>query len=257
MHSFVAEKLEPAFTQLKASHPSFSAIDFPLSWGDIEGGDAAEYDWVPNIFDRSRLSELSIVPLGREEAWETIPYFADRFNPAQVLGLFPAFSQLATRFHRAIRSLPYPIPVANVAEERARVGVALIEPLRIEAVVTMQQGYTNFLEELGQHAAKNKLYYQIILHPEEVPMLAPGMERVFHEIHAVPGMPALYQCEHSTSHRDAHCFHPSRRFAWEFDGEDVFMTDALSQRFLRARLPLPFTFVEQSCPCGHPITLFL
>ena len=233
-----------------------TVLEYPLRW-EAPTDEPHLYDWVPNTTDRTNLPDLDVVPLDKDEPWETIRLLAGVFYPTLILGLFPAFSQYDIRFHRAIRSLPYPMPVSNIAEERARVAVALIDPVHVDAVVTMRQGFKNFQRELGEHPARERLYYQIVLGLGEMPDTPPGKGRLFYEVHAVPSMVVLYQCEHVQKESKAHVFHTNTRFTWEFEGQNAFMTDLEKGRFMRVLLPYRLERLDTRCSCNHPDSLAL
>lgn len=202
-------------------------------------------DWVPSTFS-PEIENLEVIPLKRDEPWETIRLHSSIFSPRLILGIFPAFLQLDIRFHFAVRTLG--MEALSVAPEQMRGGLALVESMDIGGIVLTKSAFLSTTEELRSYAPDSELYFQIVLGPDEQP-LRTEQKNVFHEVHLVPGVVGLYQCA-SLASSVPRAFHMSNRFEWEREDDDLFVCDR-DARFARTRFPQKATVVEKNCACGE------
>ncbi len=216
--------------------------EFPLIWSGGRPGD----DYVPNTFDATAPPTIEAVPLSKDEPWETISLHYQTMQPSLIAGIFPAFTQLGTRFEHSMRTIG--LPAATVAEEQMRVPIALLESLAIGGIVLRQGALQRCREEVARVSPTAAPYYQVILSPTEAPTVVG--EHIFHEIHLVPGMVGLFQCQHLAAEGKG-MFHLSDRFSWKHDGSTLMVSDPADKRFLKAILPRRFAVEDTGCPCGE------
>ncbi|MCE9541454.1 hypothetical protein K8R03_02745 [Candidatus Kaiserbacteria bacterium] len=226
---------------------------FPLSWGPRPPVADESYDWVTNSFGPSDPRALDIVPVKCDEPWETLETFTRKCAPHLVLGLFPAFLQIDTRFHRAIHSLG--LPVCTMVEEQAKIAAAVVGHLDIGGVVLLQSACTVFERELAKFKPAMTVRYLAILAPEERPGIAHGEIDILFELHLVPGIVGLFQCEQARD--SARIFHPNDRFVWEFADSKAWVSDNDGRRFSHAEIPQPVFPHETQCACGRSTSLRL
>lgn len=161
-------------------------------------------DLVPASIDFSSASE--VLEIDANEAWDTIPLLAASRQPKRMLGIFPSHLQLDARFYRAVRALT--LPCFTAPREQMSASISLIDQLSVGAVVLMHTSITDYKEALESFRLKSAPYVQAILSPRDrVPQIE-GVEAFF-EVHVVPGLPVLYQCEHL---KGTEQFHATTRF---------------------------------------------
>lgn len=226
--------------------PMADTPSFPLKW-DARSSEASAYDWITNSFDRGNPEALDVVPIQNDEPWETIPMLAHLFKPRLILGLFPAFLQIDTRYHHAIRALG--MPVCTIAEEQIKVAASLVKLLRVGGIIVMQSALESFKNEIEEYAPDAELYYQVVLAPDERPLFAPNTKNIFYELHLVPGVVGLFQCAHAN--REKNVFHPNERFVWEFEHSRAWVSDRKEGRFSKAEIPQSVFVRGIPCPCGR------
>lgn len=221
---------------------------FPLSWQLPPGEKTGSFDWVVNTFD-TESEMLGLVPLQREEPWETVDMLAAHFDAELILGVLPQILQLEQRLHAAMRSIG--LPVLSLPPEQGRAIPILLHQLPIRGIILFHSKLQDVLD-LVPDDYSTKLYYQVILGPHDKPPSA-LQENTYFEVHLVPSMVGLFQCPTLASERKNE-FHMSSRFVWEIDGESIRVTDSgNSPRFTRALLPHRFSIREIPCQCGTPV----
>ncbi len=220
---------------------------FPLSWNLPPGADLGEYEWVLNGFDTKDLPSINLVPVRRDEPWETIDAHLNRFGAEYLLGIMPTLWQLEVRFHAALRRSGIPVmmvPPINLASVPS-----LFAQFPIHTVLTPLR----YLPELRTLLPSRDPHYMTILGPSDAPIECSPGGKVSQEVHLVPGMVALFQCE-TLAARPTTGFHPSDRFIWEWENDRLYVTDPAA-RFTRLMLPRHYTMREETCDCGRTLTL--
>ena len=203
-------------------------------------------DWILNDFDETNIDGVTIVPVCRQEPWETIGLCASIFKPKLVGSILPPFLQIELRFQGAVRALGF--PVCTISDGRVEGMVALMEPLSVGGIVLPASSFERCATEIRDRGVPQP-YYQVILGPKESIPLARTGQRIFYEIHLVPGIVEFFQCEHLAG---SDLFHPSDRFLWEFTGETALVTDMRAvPLFTRLEIPRKVRAENKHCACGR------
>ncbi|MEK7613045.1 MAG: hypothetical protein AAB449_02810 [Patescibacteria group bacterium] len=214
-------------------------LEWPVS------ADDKKYDWVLNTFD-SENPDAALVPLDRSEPWDTIAPLALRTGGTVLFGTFPALTQLRPRFIAATESVP--LPGITLPPAQAGALPSLLSQLAIGGIVLPQREFAAVADIIKNVHYRG--YFQVLLGLGERPTMEfPNLTLLF-EMHLVPGMVGLFQCDALAAERTA--FHPNRRFRWEFEGEKAYVSDFLSApRFSHIKFPHRIELISKPCACGE------
>lgn len=218
---------------------------FPLLWDLPAEAKVGDYEWVLNGFDVTDEHSIHLVPVHRDEPWETIDAHLNRFGVQYMLGIMPTLWQLEVRYHAALRRNG--IPVMMVPPINLKSIPGLFAQFPVNSVVTPLQ----YLPELKELLPDPKLRYLAIVGIDEAPSRQSERADILQEVHLIPGMIALFQCETLASSSPA-SFHPSDRFVWGWDGDRLCMTDP-GGRFTNLALPRRYGIREETCSCGRTL----
>ncbi|MBX4192244.1 hypothetical protein KW798_02035 [Candidatus Parcubacteria bacterium] len=152
-----------------------------------------EVDWVLN-------DEKTLVSIPTDTPWETVFTLATLYGASHVLGILPAISQIEQRLHRAVQKLS--IPLLAIPPQQIQAIPALLEQIPIGGIILP---FAN-LAEVQSLCRGTRLYYQAYLGPRDMPTTPIG--EVYLEVHTLPGIVALFQCE-TLAHRKKNEFHQS------------------------------------------------
>jgi hypothetical protein len=237
------------YTNVESYIESLPISQLPLSWKAPASEAYNDYEWVLNEFDTADLDALELIPVRRDEPWETVDMLANLHTPQLILGILPAITQSYQRLHAALERVG--LPTFNVAPDQSGVVPALLREMPIGGIITMQTELPRLLDAVQPLAESKKMYCQVILGPRETPINIARGENIFSEVHIVPGVVGLFQCE-CLSKRKTPIFHVSDRFIWEFRDSTVLVTDTEKhRRFARLAFPHTFRVEETVCPCGR------
>jgi hypothetical protein len=213
------------------------------------------HDFVLNEFDMTYSAHARLVPLRRDESWETIDAFAPRSKAASIVGVLPPLLQMHTRLHSALRTMSVPYISLPVQQRSALPQVCA--QFAVSGVVALCEDMLRIESELEKIQSQHPLHVHAVLGPRDIlPQTKPTTYSVSYEMHLVPSMVILLQCPHlSAKNADGSLFfHPTNRCTWELKEEGVYLSDPES-RFVRTLVPRPMKDMQAPCACGNTATL--
>lgn len=209
-----------------------------------------KHDFLPSSFDFKR-DGVRIIPVSTQRPWGTVATQAQTHLPEVVINFTAHYLQLQERLHRELRPLGIPyIGLFSAQMQALRVLLKKFNRIGIVASLTDVPALRTILNE----GSSTVSYCQIVLSPYERPL--PDSEKFLYELHIVPGMPILYQCEHLAAEGSGE-FHPCAGFTWSFNPHETGIADSGEpSHFSHTPLPQHFGTRAEPCACGTAERIF-
>lgn len=166
--------------------------------------------------------------------------------------MLPFFWQIEPLLFAAARGAGAPLFMTQ--PDNFAVAARAIDTAETNTVITTASTAQAFAQDLTQHGDTHPDTWLLVgLFGEtahDLPIVA-SSARVTSEIHIVPGVPILVQCEHLLMRKSYKQFHVSEEFELSFEGGRVLATVRAPEVMPLFRLELPFSLKEVgSCQCG-------
>lgn len=207
---------------------------------------------VPTSFDPADPS-LTALPRSGVWRWRSLEDALTPYRGGGVMMRLPLFWQLEMPLFDACETSGTFVFVND--RGNMPIGAAALSSASMSVVVTDAKDandFANFLMLGGHPFPKLWFVIQVSGQLESLSPAITGSESaVVQEVHAVPGVPILYQCAASGGHE--HVFHPSEEFAWE-EGSSTLITGITDDPLPLVRFDTGLTTEEKGlCECGKPL----
>lgn len=208
---------------------------------------------VPSSFDPHERA-LRAFPRATTWEWKSLRMAFEKSMSRMIMLNTPLFWQIEPYVHGAREGSaalfvnePFNIPVNTVAATLIGVDTVVIaaEDAKALSLHIVETGAATPYNWILIHEATSSSW--------DTPAPLVDVKRAVHEIHLVPGVPLLWQCEHLYNQHIL--FHTSGEFTWSISDKKISITtkELAPYTFSDFELPFLLSYTSTACSCGEKV----
>lgn len=206
---------------------------------------------VPSSFDPYETA-LRAFPRAAAWRWKSLAAAFEKSDSRTIMLNTPLFWQIESYVHTAREGLaalfvnePFNIPVNIAAITLTNIDTVVLaaEDAKALSLRIVETGVPTPASWVLIHTAASPAW--------DTPVSLIDARRVVHEVHLLPGVPLLWQCEHL--YNQSALFHVSDEFTWSISDSSTLITTKEPAPYTFSAFEIPFSLSQNasSCTCGE------